>query len=358
VNSSPRFEDKMSGNNDDSVTNWTGRFTARLRAAFTGDEGDLNPKLRPPPLASVLFCLISMFCFIICMVSFRLGPMTLIMCMALVVLYGALGSGEGSAYERHYPSTAFLVPIGIGSAVLPLFIGIKIFVGFYAPYYLAISGREYDNVAPVSRAAEFADAGIIRFTEDAALDTSRSFGFKGDDFTYCVAPVVSRTASVHPSSEGPKVSFWAVGKDCCGNRRDFECDGAGEVETRNAFTVNELDKDFLTRMLVPKSSKFEYMKAVEAAKALHSLRSENDEQVVLVRWASEPREILEVWKNRTIVMCGLSCAFYAVFITVVWSLIHLYFDRDIQKLAHKHQANLAASGPRQVRDPFMVGSVV
>mgnify|MGYP007013069282 CR=1 FL=1 len=50
---------------------------------------------------------------------------------------------------------------------------------------------------------------------------SRSFGYKADDFTYCVAPVVSRNAAVHPSSAGPKVTFWAVGKDCCGNSRQI-----------------------------------------------------------------------------------------------------------------------------------------
>lgn len=343
--------------NSHDLSTWTGRFTARLKIAFLGDQDDiLNSKLRAPPLLQVLFCLVSMFCFICCMVSFSLGPVTLIMCMALVVFYGALGSAEGSAYERGYPSTNFLIPIGIGSAVLPLFIGVKIFVGLYAPYYLAVSGREYKGVAPVSRAAEYADAGIIHFTEDAALDTTRSFGLKGNDFTYCVAPVVSRAASVHPQSSGPKVSFWAVGRDCCGNRRDFECDGAGEVETRNAFTVNELDKDFLTRILVPKTSRPEYMKAVEAAKALHGLKSEDDGSIVLVRWASEPREILEVWKNRTMLMCALACGLYTIFITIVWTVIHMYFDRDIHKLAlHHHQSSTA---PRQVRDPFMVGGVV
>lgn len=350
-----RFGDTM----DDPMSSWTGRFSARLKAAFLGDDlsGDLNSKLKPPPLAAVLFCLISMFCFIVSMVSFNLGPVTLIMCMALVVFYGALGSGEGSAYERGYPSTIFLIPIAIGSAIVPLFIGVKIFVGLYAPYYLAVSGREYNNVTPVARAAEYADAGIIKFTEDAALDTSRSFGFKGDDFTYCVAPVVSRTAAVHPSSSGPKVSFWAVGKDCCGNRKDFECDGAGEVETRNAFTINELDKDFMTRILVPKTSRPEYMKAVEAAKALHNLQSEDDNSVVLVRWASEPREILEVWHNRTVIFVIVSCVVYAVLITILWTVIHLYFDRDISKLAHRQNQG-AAGAPRQVKDPFMVGGVV
>jgi len=309
----------------------------------------------------VLFCLISTFCIICCAVSFHLGPVTLIACLSLVIFYGALGTSEGSAWERGYPSPIFLGPIGVGTALLPLYIGVKIYVGVYAPYYLAVSGREYKNVAPTGLSAEYADAGIIRFTKDAALDTSRSFGFKGDDFTYCVAPVVSRSASVHPSSSGPKVSFWAVGRDCCGNRRDFECDGAGEVEVRNAFTVNDLDKDMLTRILVPRTSRPQYLKAVEAAKALHNLRSEDDSNIILVRWASQPEEILEVWHSRAIIICAASCIFYTVFIIIVWTGIHVFFDRDIQKLAKSHGGMHGGGGnaaARQVRDPFMVGSGV
>merc|ERR1719506_3173269 len=274
----------------------------------------------------VLFCLISMFCFICSMVAFNLGPVTLIVCMAVVVLYGAIGTGEGSAWERSYPSTTFLVPIGIGSVLLPLYIGVKISV--------------------------YADAGVIRFTSDATLDTARSFGYKADDFTYCAAPVVSKSAAVHPDSAGPKVAFWAVGKDCCGNRREFECDGAGETEVQNAFTVSELEKDWLTKLLVPRTSRPMYLKAVEAAKAIHNLQSENDDKIILVRWASQPEKILEVWHNRAIIAVIISCITYAVIITVLWGSIHMYFDRDIQKLAHtKYMADRSSFNPFMVNSP-------
>jgi len=329
-----------------------GDFLKRVKAAIVADEGDLNPKLQPPMLVGVLFCLISMFCFICSMVAFNLGPVTLIVCMAVVVLYGAIGTGEGSAWERGYPSTTFLVPIGIGSVLLPLYIGVKIFVGIYAPYYLAVSGRHYENVSPLVKTAVYADAGVIRFTSDATLDTARSFGFKADDFTYCAAPVVSKSAAVHPDSAGPMVSFWAVGKDCCGNRREFECDGAGETEVQNAFTVSELEKDWLTKLLVPRTSRPMYLKAVEAAKAIHNLQSENDDKIILVRWASQPEKILEVWHNRAIIAVIISCITYAVIITVLWGSIHMYFDRDIQKLAHtKYMADRSSFNPFMVNSP-------
>lgn len=326
----------------------------------TGDK-DLSPKLRPPSLLGVLFSLISAFCFIVCMVSFQLGPVTLILCLAVVVLYGALGTGEGSAWERGYPSTTFLVPIGAGTALLPLYIGIKIYVVIYAPYYLAVSGRSYSDVSPVSKSAIYADAGIIGFTDDATLDTQRSFGYKADDFTYCVAPVVSRTDAVHPQSSGRKVTFWAVGRDCCGNRREFECDGAGEVEVKSAFAQKDLDLDSFTKLLVPSTSRPRYLQAIAAAKALHNLRSEEDENIILVRWADKPEETLQVWHDRAKLAVALSCVAYSIIIVIVWTSIHIYHDRDMHFLANSRDPNYRGSAtskgvPRQVRDPFMIGS--
>lgn len=298
-----------------------------------GDQAHLNPKLRPPPLIGVLFCLISTFCFICWVSSFYLKMQNAFFCFALVVFYGAIATGQDSAWERGYPSMRFLAVLSVVSALLPYYIGVKIYCHLYAPYLLAVEGREYVDVLPSAKTAEFADAGILSFTADATLDTSRSFGYKADDFTYCVAPVVSRTTPVHPTSAGPKVTFWAVGKDCCGNRREFECDGAGETEVTSAFTVRDVDYNFVTKRLVPRTSRPLYLMAVDAAKALHNLKSENDDSIILVRWAADPKDTLEVWRNRAYIACGVVCILYTVIITILWSFIHWWFCRDINRVA-------------------------
>lgn len=280
-------------------------------------------------------------------------------CFVLVVFFGAIATGEGSAWERKYPSVAFLTPIAVISALLPFYVGVKIYCHIYAPYYLAVTGREYTDVPATASTAEYADGGILRFTEDAALDTSRSFGLKAADFTYCVAPVVSRTASIHPSSGGPKVTFWAVGKDCCGNRREFECDGAGETEVRSAFTVRDIDHNFITRLLVPRTSRPEYLRAVSAAKVLHNLKSEDDDKIILVRWAADPKDTLQVWSQRAQIACGVSCLLFSVLITVLWTFIHWWFDSDIRKMSGFKDSGGGGGaqngGGREVKDPFMLG---
>lgn len=308
---------------------------ARLKDTFLPNAG-LDAKLQgpngaPPPLLPVLFCLISTFCLICSIISFHLSRLTLLLCLAIVLFYGTIGTRTGSAWERGYPSIKFLVPIGIGTAVLAMYIGIKVNVVIYTPYSLAVGGRNYGNVSPTAKTAEYADAGIIRFTADSVLDTSRSFGFKAQDFTYCVAPVVSSTVPVHPDSSGPAISFWAVGKDCCGNRRDFECDGAGQAEVRNAFSVKEPEKDALTELLVPRTARPMYLKAIAAAKVMHGLTSEDDDNILLVRWASDPEKILQVWHNRAVIAVVASSILYAIVIVFIWTSIHLYFDREIKR---------------------------
>lgn len=280
-------------------------------------------------------------------------------CFCLLLFYIAIATGEGSAWERNYPSVTILTPLALFSAVLPFFVGVKIYVHFYAPYVLAVTGREYTDVPPTAKTAEFADGGILRFTDDAALDTSRSFGLKADDFTYCVAPVVSRAAEVHPHSSGPKVTFWAVGKDCCGSRSGFECDGAGETEVRSAFTVRDIDHNWVSKLLVPLTSRPQYLRAVDAAKALHDLKSESDDKIILVRWAADPKDTLEVWSQRAQIACGVACALYAVVVTVFWTFVHWWFDSDIRKLAGLKEGTGGGQGSgRAVRDPFMLGGGV
>jgi len=336
-----------------------GGFCSRACPSLLGDDSHIDPRLRPPPLIGVLFCLITTFCFIVWITSFRMSIPNMFLSLTLVAFFGAIGTTEGSAYERNYPSISLLIPLAIFSSLLPFYIGVKVYVNIYAPYSLAISGREYTDVPSEASTAEYADAGILRFAKDAALDTTRSFGFKADDYTYCVAPVVSRETEVHPSSSGPKVTFWAVGKDCCGSRREFECDGAGETEVRSAFTVQDIDHNFITKFLVPRTSRPQYLKAVDAAKAIHNLRSENDEKIILVRWAADPKDTLDVWYNRAMIAVGVSCMVYSVLITITWSLVHYYFDSDIRKAwaARGKDSGMAGGGGRPVKDPFMLGGM-
>jgi len=301
----------------------------------------------------VLFCLVTAFTFICCINCFALGPTSIFFSFALVVFYGVLATQEGSAWERNYPSTYFMAPFGFGSAFLALYVAVKIYVRLYAPYFLAISGREYHHVPPSGPTALYADGGILHFTNDTSLDTSRSFGFKGDDFTYCVAPVVSRHVSVHPHSSGPLISFWAVGKDCCGNRGNFECDGAGDMDVTSAFTVNELARDAVTKFLVPKSSRENFLKAVSAAKALYHLRSDDEDNILLVRWAADPKATLGVWHMRAIIACLVACVSYIVIAVPLWCFIHLSLKKQIDELGGTMR-KAAASAKRSVTDPFML----
>mmetsp|Transcript_26104 Transcript_26104/g.45432 ORF Transcript_26104/g.45432 Transcript_26104/m.45432 type:complete len:349 (-) Transcript_26104:85-1131(-) len=334
-------------------------------------QAELPKQLRPPPLAGVLFSLILTYVVIVCSLSWALGPFTLFLCAVLVLIMMAIGTSEDSSWTRSYPSMSYLMIIALGTVAHAFYTGINIYIKYYVPYYYAISGQKYTHVSLTARPGKYGDAGIIEFGQDAALDSSRSFGLKSYDYTYCVAPIISKEKTIHPHSLGQKVTFWAVGRDCCSNRGNFECDGAGDVEVRSAFVEHSATQDIqnsglapgrniVTDFLTPQSDRPKYMKAVQSACVLHDLRCDfKDDHVVLLRWAAEPEEILEVWHNRAIIACVLACVCYAACVTILWSAIHVYVDREVRKhygpLARRQPSREQTSdGRRPVKDPFML----
>lgn len=149
-------------------------------------------------------------------------------------------------------------------------------------------------VKPTAGTAKYADAGIIHSNQDATVDTSRSFGYKTDEFN-CVASIMSNT-EVHPINSGPKIAFWVVGGDYCGRSHDFECDGVGGIEVRNAFAERGFDDTRTTKFLVPRAAR---------PKAVHAMEG-----------------TLAIWYNRAVAAIVVICVLYTAAITVVWSLIY------------------------------------
>lgn len=86
------------------------------------------------------------------------------------------------------------------------------------PFYQTASLNLYTGVDPSKmRGEQLLDAGRAVFIREAALDISRSAGFR-NGVTYCVAPI---TAFANPLGQ---YDFWAVGVDCCtAEQPDFNC---------------------------------------------------------------------------------------------------------------------------------------
>merc|ERR1719161_916693 len=164
-------------------------------------------------------------------------------------------------------------------------------------YYTYNSLRKYTNVAGSEQSTEFGDAGMVSFTGDTSIDSTRASGFKNaadNGNMYCIAPITD-------SNQGEKpITFWAVGVNCCAPRASFTCDDAGDGGAKSALIL--LDKEFL----VPEDMEWAIEGLGESRTAfIEPMRLEQAafgtvaaKQTTLVRWAKDPHKFKEEYKHK------------------------------------------------------------
>jgi hypothetical protein len=179
-------------------------------------------------------------------------------------------------------------------------------------YYTYNSLRKYTNVAGSEPPAEFGDAGMVLFTGDTHIDTTRAVGYKNaadGGNMYCVAPIMDS----HQGGADP-ITFWAVGVNCCEPRAHFVCDDAGDGGAKSGLLL--LDKEFL----VPEDMEWAIEGMGEARSAFEEpMRLEQAafgtvaaKQTTLVRWAKDPNKFKDEYKHKGMKVILYGVATYAV----------------------------------------------
>lgn len=166
-------------------------------------------------------------------------------------------------------------------------------------YYTYNSLRKYTNVAGSEQSTEFGDAGMVSFTGDTSIDSTRASGFKNaadNGNMYCIAPITD-------SNQGEKpITFWAVGVNCCAPRASFTCDDAGDGGAKSALIL--LDKEFL----VPEDMEWAIEGMGESRSAFIEPMRFNQalfgtvaaKQTSLVRWAKDPHKFKDEYRHNGI----------------------------------------------------------
>jgi len=200
--------------------------------------------------------------------------------------------------------------LALAGAVAGTYCGEWNYVHNTAQYCAISDGRYYSgNVRTDANAAEYEDAGKLRFEEGARVRVDLSVGFLQGGVNYCAAPIISgKCALAAPSGQStdatagwwpqdganastsnvsapqcvmevpPHVDFWAVGEDCCDPRGRFACwSGPGQREARAGVVLRS----------VPSTSG--YLHAVRAAADVFGLPDPVGPGIgpVLVRWGSD-----------------------------------------------------------------------
>jgi len=111
-----------------------------------------------------------------------------------------------------------------------IFMGSWIYNSYFKPYWTITENASYDDVLPSEPAAAHMDAGKLLFAMDSRVAVSQGLGYKSRS-VFCVAPIVDY--STH------KIEYWAAGENCCGQRKQFNCDDVGNSQARSAIILTD-----------------------------------------------------------------------------------------------------------------------
>lgn len=270
-----------------------------------------------------------LFCFVFWILSFSFhyaNPLTSWLIVALifmisVVPFTLLWKMASLKREKHQEEEEDR-PMWYGFLAITCFIAIAAGTLLGSTNYDNNLSKAYDlenlatyrDVDPMNYVGQqMVDAGRIVFNDKTHLDISKSMGFKDSDL-YCVAPIVSDTASAKKYHD-----FWAVGKNCCsGVSADFTCKGYNDARYHGGL-----------RLMDDTSRPF-YRLAVQQAEATYGIKTHKP---LFFIWGPDPLQYTADLKRAGLAMytTGILVALCVQLFTIVCALLvfaKVYPSRD------------------------------
>lgn len=168
--------------------------------------------------------------------------------------------------------------MGLLGLLLGVVLGLWLHENFMSSFWAITTGPWYTNALANNPSGTYGDAGAISWSESSMIDTTKAVGYQFQR-TYCAAPVLT---GLDTAPDQTKVNYWVVGIDCCGPRRSFWCDEAGNPETR--WTIQEPSFSWLSR-----HDRAGYELAIRQAESFFDLTSDPDR--LLLRWVEKPEKV-------------------------------------------------------------------
>lgn len=228
-------------------------------------------------------------------------------------------------------------------------------VGLYIYYTDLAYYRHYQklgvetNVAPSQGTALLTNAGMLGFTSDTYLDTSRAVGYESVETgrILCVAPILDQTMT----SSTP-ITLYAAGTDCCTWRGHFGCGDAGDPQAHGAvmyLSAEEVVNPAMRWAVQEEQVLLEgFLKAAKLqASVFESVVSEDPlEAPRFAMWARHPRTVVDSYFRSAMLkvatafltffgVCLVASICAAVGYRQFWLLLAAHLD------SHDHIANHA-----------------
>lgn len=125
------------------------------------------------------------------------------------------------------------------------------------------------------------------FTKAAGVDTTGAVGYQdaGDSGNiYCVAPIIDDSMT-----KTDMISFYAVGTNCCEERANFECGGAGDASAKSGLVILQVDKlvsEAIASVIGGDGDREKYSQAIKLQNAVFGTTTAKE--TVYVRWVKDP----------------------------------------------------------------------
>lgn len=239
------------------------------------------------------------------------------MFLVLGILFGLFLMSRKQERDYYWPKQlGFLVII---AAVFGANIGIEDYNDNISVYYGFFFRHVYTNVLASEPAIVHDDAGALLFHQSAVVDTGRSRGYMANGQVFCVAPVLD-------GSMMARVQYWAAGKNCCGERGNFNCDASRDVTAKQGVVIHE--SDAVSRMFTNTDREY-FQKAVKLALADYDLASTS--KPMFVRWVKDVDVVRDgAWSS------GAGVVVVAVSIYLLWSIfigfgMHMFAKRSMEQ---------------------------
>jgi len=127
---------------------------------------------------------------------------------------------------------------------------------------------------------------------DASLSTSHTFAeIQGDKPFSHSAPVLCKNTPT-------RVEYWAIGTDCCDQRKNFHCDGGADLDAHSGVLVRATGDEEIG------GDRHQFFSAISQAVAAHDLPA--PERPVLIRWGKDPGALQDDWSRAAITMVLLT----------------------------------------------------
>lgn len=171
---------------------------------------------------------VTLFIFLYYDAPFLVG---FLICACVLLVMGLVFLGVGQSRRVHIAiGLLCILAICIGASV-----GYCTFHNYASTYWLLEDGNVFHDVSPSSTGANYPNATLIGFSQDAFVDTQRTIGYMENGVVYCVAPISSRNWEQQREQRWSAgfyhaPQYWAAGIDCCDQRSGFRC---GDTDARD-----------------------------------------------------------------------------------------------------------------------------